>query len=176
MSKKQKIALISVYDKAGITDFAKELVQLGWKIISSGGTAKHLRDAGVLVEDVADLVGGKAILGHRVVTRSREVHAGLLAKDNRDDRKELESLKIPFIDLVCCDLYPLEEEIAKYTPSAQKLGASPYVGGGREGVLEKTDIGGPTMIRSGAKGGRIVICDPLDRTKVLEWLKNGEPD
>ncbi len=178
MAQKQKVALISVYDKTGIIDFAKDLISLDFKILASGGTAKHLKDAGVLVQDVAELVGEGAILGHRVVTLSREIHAGLLARDNGEDRKELDDLKIPFIDLVCCDLYPLEEEIAKYTPSAQKvsLGTSPYIGGGREGVIEKTDIGGPTMIRSGAKGRRIVICDPADQKKVLEWLKAGEPE
>jgi phosphoribosylaminoimidazolecarboxamide formyltransferase/IMP cyclohydrolase len=158
-----RTALISVYNKTGITEFARELISLDFKILASGGTAKHLKDAGVPVEDVANLAGGGAILGHRVVTLSREVHAGLLAKDNTEDRKELEKLKIPFIDMVCVDLYPLEDEINN--PKAT-----------RESVIEKTDIGGPTMLRSGAKGGRIVICDPDDRKKVLEWLKNGEPD
>ena len=159
---KQRIALISVYNKEGITEFAKELIFLDFKILASGGTAKHLKDAGVQVEDVASLVGGSAILGHRVVTLSREVHAGLLAKDNEEDRKELENLKIPFIDLVCCDLYPLEDEIKN--PNST-----------RESVIEKTDIGGPTMLRSGAKGRRITICDPKDRMEVIKWLKDGEP-
>src|SRR3989338_8384764 len=171
---KQKTALISVYNKEGITDFAKELVFLGWKIISSGGTAKHLSDAGILVTDVAEITGMPAILSHRVVTLHPKIHGGLLALNTLEHLAELEKYSIPYIDLVCCDLYPLEEEIAKHIPSAS--GTSPYVGGGREGVLEKTDIGGPTMLRSGAKGGRIVICDSVDRTKVLEWLKNGEPD
>ena len=159
----QRTALISVFDKTGIAEFAQELISLDFKILASGGTAKHLKDAGVPVEDVANLVGGSAILGHRVVTLSREVHAGLLAKDNEEDRKELQNLKIPFIDLVCCDLYPLEDEINN--PSAT-----------HESVIEKTDIGGPTMLRSGAKGGRITICDPKDRTEVINWLKSGEPD
>ena len=157
-----RTALVSVYDKTGIIEFAKDLISLDFKILASGGTAKHLKDAGVPVEDIANTVGG-AILGHRVVTLSREVHAGLLAKDNKEDRKELEKLKIPFIDLVCCDLYPLEDEIKN--PKAT-----------RESVIEKTDIGGPTMIRSGAKGRRITICDPADRAKVIEWLENGEKD
>lgn len=157
-----RTVLISVYNKTGIIDFAKELISLDFKILASGGTAKHLSEAGVPVEDVANMVGG-AILGHRVVTLSREVHAGLLAKDNAEDREELTKLKIPFIDLVCCDLYPLEEEI-------KNPGAT------RESVIEKTDIGGPTMIRSGAKGRRIVVCDPIDRNKVIEWLKSGEKE
>src|SRR3990167_8394477 len=158
-----RTALISVYNKTGITEFAQELISLDFKILASGGTAKHLQDAKIPVEDIANLVGGGAILGHRVVTLSRQVHAGLLAKDNEEDRKELQTLKIPFINLVCSDLYPLEEEIKN--PNAT-----------RESVIEKTDIGGPTMLRSAAKGRRIVICDPSDRQKVIEWLKAGEPD
>lgn len=156
-------ALLSVYDKNGIADFAKELVGLGWEILASGGTAKTLTDAGIKVQDVATIVGGGPILGHRVVTLSREVHAGLLATDSPADTEELKKLNIPRIDLVCVDLYPLREEISK--PGAT-----------RESVIEKTDIGGPTMIRSAAKGRRIVICDPADRAKVITWLKASKPD
>ena len=108
-----RTALISVYDKTGIVDFVKELVSLDFQILASGGTAQHLSGAGLAVKDMADLVGGKAILGHRVVTLSREIHAGLLAKDNAEDRAELDSLHIPFIDLVCVDLYPLEQQISE---------------------------------------------------------------
>src|SRR3989338_4672264 len=158
-----KTALISVYDKTGIEGFAGDLVALDFKIFASGGTAKALLDAGIPVEDTASLAGGGSILGHRVVTLSREIHAGLLAKDNKEDREELSKLKIPFIDLVCADFYPLEEEIKKAEAT-------------RESVIEKTDIGGPTMVRSGAKGRRIVVCDSGDRTKVIKWLKAGEPD
>ena len=147
----KKTALISVYHKENIEKFAKDLVSLGWEILASGGTAKYLAEHGIKVKDVAELVGGKAILGHRVVTLSREIHAGLLARpDAKEDMEELERLKIPFIDLVCVDLYPLEEVIAK--PDANY-----------ESVVEATDIGGPTLLRSAAKGGRIVICDPKDR-------------
>ncbi len=175
---KQKTALISVYNKESIVDFAKELVGLGWRIISSGGTAKHLTDAGIKVTDVAEITGMPAILSHRMVTLHPKIHGGLLAEDTPEHHAELEKYGIPWIDMVCCDLYPLEDEIKKYTPSVPTgdRDTSPYVGGGREGVLEKTDIGGPTMLRSGAKGGRIVICDIEDRNKVLEWLKSGEPD
>ncbi|MFA6050641.1 MAG: hypothetical protein WC761_05600 [Candidatus Paceibacterota bacterium] len=158
-----KNALISVYHKDGITEFAKELTDLGWKIYASGGTAKHLSSAGILVEDVATLVGGGAILGHRVVTLSREIHAGLLSRDISEDIKELADLGIPRLDLVCVDLYPLETEIAK--PDST-----------RESVVNQTDIGGPTMIRSAVKGGRIVICDPKDRMSVIEYLKKGETE
>ncbi len=156
-------ALISVFHKDGVTEFAKELVGLEFTIYASGGTAKHLKAAGIEVKDVASLVGGGAILGHRVVTLSREVHAGLLSRDIPEDIKELADLGIPRLDLVCVDLYPLEQEIAK-------------PGSTRQSVIEQTDIGGPTMIRSGVKGGRLVICDPKDRQSVIDWLKAGEPE
>lgn len=157
------LALISVFHKEGIDSFARQLYELGWEIISSGGTAEYLTKNGIPVRDVASLAGGEAILGHRVVTLSREVHAGLLAKDTHEDQEVLDQLGIPRIDLVCVDLYPLEEEIN--TP-----------GSSYESVIERTDIGGPTMLRSGAKGGRIVVVDPADRQKVVEWLKEGRPD
>ncbi|MEI6529390.1 MAG: hypothetical protein WCN88_03270 [Candidatus Falkowbacteria bacterium] len=160
---KKRVALISVYHKNGIVEFAKELISLNFDIYASGGTAKHLAVAGVAVIDVSSLVGGEAILGHRVVTLSREVHAGLLAKNNLIDLKELENLGIPFINLACVDLYPLEAEI-------KKADSTP------ESVIEQTDIGGPTMLRSAAKGRRIVVCAPEDRKKTIEWLKAGSPN
>lgn len=156
-------ALISVYDKTGIVEFARELVALGWSILSSGGTAKALREAGIEVRDVAELVGGGAILGHRVVTLSREVHAGLLARHTPEDEAEMAKLGIPYIELVCVDMYPLEAEIAR--PGATC-----------ESVIDKTDIGGPTMLSSGAKGRRIVICEAKDRMRVIAWLKEGRPN
>jgi phosphoribosylaminoimidazolecarboxamide formyltransferase/IMP cyclohydrolase len=104
-----------------------------------------------------------AILSHRVVTLHPKIHGGLLALNTAEHLAELEKYKIPWIDMVCCDLYPLENEVNN--PDAS-----------RESVIEKTDIGGPTMLRSGAKGGRITICDVSDRMKVIEWLKKGEPD
>jgi phosphoribosylaminoimidazolecarboxamide formyltransferase/IMP cyclohydrolase len=159
----QKTALLSVYDKQGIETFGRELVALGWQILASGGTAAKLQAAGVPVRDVAELVGGEAILGHRVVTLSRELHAGLLARPVKEDLAELARLKVPFIDLVCVDLYPLAAEIAKPTASL-------------DSVLEQTDVGGPTMLRSAAKGQRIVVADVATRQEVVAWLKAGEPD
>src|SRR6266576_3874409 len=106
---KQRNALLSVYHKDGIVDFARNLVNLGWNIYASGGTAAALTKAGVPVIDVASLVGGGPILGHRVVTLSRELHAGLLSQDNKEDLAELKHLGVPVIDLVCVDLYPLAE-------------------------------------------------------------------
>ena len=163
MQNRQKIALISVYNKEGIVDFAQSLVSLGWKIISSGGTAKHLKDAGIPVTDVAEITGMPAILGHRVVTLHPKIHGGLLALNTPEHLAELQKYEIPWIDMICDDLYPLEEEIKN--PDAT-----------RESVIEKTDVGGPTFIRSAVKGRRIVICEVSDRGKVLEWLKAGEPN
>ncbi len=159
--KLQKIALLSVYHKDGIVEFAQRLITLGWRIISSGGTAKTLSEAGVSVEDVAKLTGRKAILGHRVVTLDPAIHGGLLATE--DMRIELKELGFPWIDLVCVDLYPLKEAIVN--PEATTMS-----------VIDQTDIGGPTMLRSAAKGRRIVIADPGDRAEVLTWIENGQPD
>ena len=156
-----RTALISVFNKEGIDVFAKDLVDLGWRIVSSGGTAKYLADKGIPNIDVAEITGMPAILSHRVVTLHPKIHGGLLALDNPEHRAELAKNGIPWIDMVCVDLYPLEEEIKN--PNST-----------RESVIEKTDIGGPTMIRSAAKGGRITVCDIKDREKVIEWLKDGE--
>ena len=157
----KKNALISVYDKEGIAEFAQELVDMGWKIFSSGGTAKVLLEAGIPVTDVAELTGLSPILDHRVATLAPQLHGGLLATEKH--LEELERLGFPWIDLVCAGFYPLEEE-------TRRLDAT------EESVIEKTDIGGPTLCRSGAKGRRIVIIDPADRMRVIEWLKNDEPD
>ena len=155
-------ALLSVYHKDGIVEFARELAALGWNILASGGTARVLRDNNVPVRDVAELIGGGAILGHRVVTLSREVHSGLLARPV-EDADEMTRLGLSYIDLVCVDLYPLQGAIKAPDHSLTK-------------VIEMTDIGGPTMLRSAAKGNRIVICDPADRLPVLEWLKGEQPN
>lgn len=163
MAERQKIALISVYDKAGIADFARALVALGWRIVSSGGTAKHLADAGIPVTDAAELTGMPPILSHRVATLHPKIHGGLLALDTTEHLAEMEKYGIPWIDMVCVDFYPLEEAIAA-------------AGATRDSVIEKTDIGGPTMVRSAAKGRRITICDPADRERVIEWLRAGEPE
>ena len=156
-----KCALISVYDKTGIPDFARELDKMGWKIIASGGTARAIAAAGVAVTDTAELVGGGAILGHRVVTLSREIHAGLLADLLKpEDVAELVRLDIPVLRMVVCGFYPLENAIAAADATV-------------ESVIEQTDIGGPCMARSAAKGRRIIITRTEDRTPVLKMLKAG---
>ncbi len=154
-------ALISVYNKEGIVDFARALIDLGFNIISSGGTAKKLLEEGVPVIDAQEITGMPPILSHRVVTLHPAIHAGLLAEDTPEHRAELEKYNFPWIDLLCVDFYPLYQTI--------RLGA-PF-----KEVVEKTDIGGPTMVRSAVKGGRIVICESGRRKELLEWLKTGEP-
>ena len=158
-----RTALISVYDKTGIADFAKELGQLGWKIISSGGTAKVLTDAGIQVTELSEVTGMPPILDHRVLTLHPKIHGGLLALDKPEHLAELQKYGIPWIDLVCSDLYPLEEETKN--PNATK-----------ESVIEKTDMGGVALLRSSAKGRRITICEPSQRIEVINWLKAGEPN
>lgn len=162
MERKQ-VALLSVFDKKGIVEFARELVALGFDLLSSGGTAKVLKEAGIAVTDVAEISGLPAILDHRVVTLVPQVHGGLLALDKPEHHAELAKIGARWIDLCCVDLYPLKDEIARE-------------GHTRESVIEKTDIGGPTMLRSAAKGRRITICDPADRMKVIDWMKAGKPD
>ena len=160
MKQKRKWALISVFNKEGIVDFASRLKALNWNIVSSGGTARALKNSGVGVMDAAELVGGGPILGHRVVTLSREIHAGLLADPSSSEHvAEMEKLGIPFIDLVCCDFYPLSDAIAEDDASI-------------ESVVGLTDIGGPTMVRSAAKGNRIVVCRHEDRQVVIEQLES----
>lgn len=154
-----RTALLSVYYKDGIVEFARQLVDLGWQILSSGGTARTLAEAGVPVTDVASVVG-EPILGHRVVTLSREIHAGIMARDIPEDRAELERLGIPWINLVCVDLYPLENALADPNRTL-------------ESVVEKTDVGGPTLLHSAAKGQRLVICDSTDRQRVIDAIRQG---
>lgn len=155
-------ALLSVFDKTGIEEFAEGLSKLGWNIYASGGTAEAIKKAGVKVTDTFELSKGGAILGHRVVTLSREIYAGILA-DGLDQEKELKNLGIPKIDLVCVDMYPLEDEINK--PNSTEAG-----------IIEKTDIGGPTLLHAAAKGRRIVLSRASQRERVLDWLKSGRPD
>jgi len=158
---KKLSALISVYNKTGIVEFAQELIGLGYTIYASGGTHRELEKSGVSSIDIARLVG-EPILGHRVVTLSREIMAGLLATGSPEDLEELRDINAPYIDLACVDLYPLEDEIKREDSTL-------------ESVTEKTDIGGPTMLRAAAKGRRIVISDAWSRKRVLSWLKNGMP-
>jgi len=145
-------ALISVYDKSGVVDLATGLVGLGWELISSGGTARVLADAGLPVTDVADLTGFPPVLGHRVVTLHPAVHAGLLADlDLADHRADLDRMGITPISLAVVNLYP--------------FGSNPGI--------ELIDVGGPTMVRAAAKNHAhvAVVTDPSQYGTLLEELR-----
>ncbi|MBM7654223.1 bifunctional phosphoribosylaminoimidazolecarboxamide formyltransferase/IMP cyclohydrolase [Neobacillus cucumis] len=157
----QKRALISVSDKNGITDFARELVSLGFELISTGGTKKALQEQGIPVMSVSDVTGFPEILEGRVKTLNPFIHGGLLSKhDNPDHLKQLEEHGIQPIQLVCVNLYPFQQTIAK--PDVTVADA-----------IENIDIGGPSMLRASAKNHQYltVVVDPADYGTVLEELK-----
>ena len=139
-----KQALISVSDKSGIVDFAKSLSDLGVKILSTGGTAKLLADAGLSVTEVADYTGFPEMLDGRVKTLHPKVHGGILARrDLPEHMAALEKHDIPTIDLLVVNLYPFVQTVSKEECSL-------------EDAIENIDIGGPTMLRSAAKNHRDV--------------------
>ncbi len=167
---KIKSALISVSDKTGITEFAKELVKMNVEIISTGGTAKTLREAGIKVKDVSEVTGFPEMLGGRVKTLHPKIHAGLLAlRDNPEHQKQLKEQKVEPIDLVVVNLYPFEKTTSHLPRTTSQIPME---------VIENIDIGGPSMLRSAAKNFKdvVVITDPGDYSKVLEEMKknNGE--
>ncbi len=144
-------ALISVSDKTGLIDFAKGLAAKGVDLISTGGTAKAMRDAGLSVRDVADLTGFPEMMDGRVKTLHPKVHGGLLAlRGNADHVAAMEAHAIERIDILAVNLYPFEATVAS--------------GAGPEDCIENIDIGGPAMIRAAAKnhGDVAVITDPED--------------
>jgi phosphoribosylaminoimidazolecarboxamide formyltransferase/IMP cyclohydrolase len=156
-------ALLSVYQKDGIIDFARGLISLDWKLIASGGTAALLRTAGLPVEDVASVTHSPEILGGRVKTLHPVIHGGLLARDTDADRAELANFGIEMIDMAVVNLYPFESAIAK-------------TGVTHEEMIENIDIGGVALIRAAAKNHDRVtlVCDPCDYAEVLEWLEGGQ--
>lgn len=153
----QRTALFSAYDKTGVAGFAQNLREMNWQLMASGGTKEHLTGAGLPVRDVAEIVG-PSIFGHRVVTLSREIHAALLAQNTSADLAELGRIGVPRIDLVYVDLYPLRAEIDREGCTLAS-------------VIEKTDIGGPTLLRSAAKGRRYVLSGAEQFPVVLEFLR-----
>jgi phosphoribosylaminoimidazolecarboxamide formyltransferase/IMP cyclohydrolase len=157
---KVRRALVSVHDKTGVVDFARGLAGLGVEILSTGGTAKLLRESGVAVRDVAEVTGFPEMLDGRVKTLHPVIHGGILAR--RDAPAHLEALErhgIPPIDLVVVALYPFEATVAK-------PGVTPAE------AIEQIDVGGPTMIRAAAKnhGGVGVVTDPSQYRAVLDEL------
>ena len=156
-----KRALISVSKKDGIIEFARGLANLGVEIVSTGGTARAIREAGIAVRDISDLTGFPEILDGRVKTLHPKVHGGLLGiRDNPSHQRQMAEQQISAIDLVVVNLYPFEETAAK--PGIEF-----------DEVIENIDIGGPSMIRSAAKNFRDVgvVVDPADYHWVLEELK-----
>lgn len=156
-----KTALLTSYEKdAHLLRLGKLLQENDWTIIGSAGTAAYLNEHGVTCRDVAEIVG-PPILKHKVVTLSRELHTALLSAPH--DAAELMRLGIEPIDLVYVTLYPLEKAI-------QDPGSRP------EDVLEKTDIGGPALLRSAAKGRRLALSNPFQIQEIEEWFMRGAGD
>ena len=152
-----KRALVSVSDKSGLVDFVKGLQTAGWEIIATGGTQKLLENSGVKTIGISDVTGFPEICDGRVKTLHPKVHGGLLAR--RDEPSHLQALEengISFIDLVCVNLYPFRETIAKEGVSMAD-------------AIENIDIGGPSMLRSAAKNYNdvTVVCDPADYDTIL---------
>ena len=156
-------ALISVYDKDGLVEFARRLAASGVEIVSSGGTARHLRDAGLVVVDVADVTGAAEMLGGRVKTLHPTIHGAILA--NRSVQAHVDDLAergITPIDLVVCNLYPFEATVAD--PDATP-----------DDIIEKIDVGGPTMVRAAAKNHAdvVVVTDPQDYDGIAAAIEAG---
>jgi phosphoribosylaminoimidazolecarboxamide formyltransferase / IMP cyclohydrolase len=154
-------ALLSVSDKTGVVDFARGLAALGVEIVSTGGTAAALREAGIEVRDVSDLTGSSEILGGRVKTLHPRLHAGLLAvRDDPEHVKVIEAEGIEPIDLVCVNLYPFERAVARQGVSEEE-------------AIENIDVGGPTMLRAAAKNHRfvVVVVQPESYDAVLAEME-----
>lgn len=159
-----KRALISVSDKTGIIEFAKELDKLGIEIISTGGTAKAISEAGVKVINISDITGFPECLDGRVKTLHPKVHAGLLAiRNNPEHMNQLKELGIETIDMVVINLYPFKQTILKENVELEE-------------AIENIDIGGPTMLRAAAKNYQdvVVVVDPKDYSIILEELKSSK--
>jgi len=157
-------ALISVSDKRGIVDFARGLVELGWEIVSTGGTAASLRKAGIPVTAVDQVTRFPEILDGRIKTLHPAIHAGLLARPNLPEHaRELEVHGIQPFHLVAVNLYPFQSTVAN--PSATL-----------EDAIENIDIGGPTILRAAAKNYQYVVpvVDPTDYHRVLQQLRGGK--
>jgi phosphoribosylaminoimidazolecarboxamide formyltransferase/IMP cyclohydrolase len=158
-----KRALISVYDKEGIVEFARELDNLGVEILSTGGTAKKLKDEGINVKDVSEYTGFPEMMDGRVKTLHPKIHGGLLAlRDNSKHMKQAKENGVGMIDLVVVNLYPFEETVAKKLPFDE--------------TIEMIDIGGPSMVRSASKNFKdvLVVMDPADYGWIIKEIKAGK--
>ena len=157
-------ALLSVYDKTGIIEFAKGLSDLGYELVSTGGTARKLREAGLDVIGVSDVTGHPEIFDGRVKSLHPAIHGPLLCRlEKEEDAKGLDELGYPMIEVVACNLYPFSDAAATKPPLDDLV------------LLEMVDIGGPTMVRASAKNHRnvIITCNPEDYSSVISDLKSG---
>ena len=157
-------ALLSVYDKTGIIEFAKGLSDLGYELVSTGGTARKLREAGLDVIGVSDVTGHPEIFDGRVKSLHPAIHGPLLCRlEKEEDAKGLDDLGYPMIEVVACNLYPFSDAAATKPPLDDLV------------LLEMVDIGGPTMVRASAKNHRnvIITCNPEDYSSVISDLKSG---
>ena len=157
-------ALLSVYDKTGIIEFAKGLSDLGYELVSTGGTARKLREAGLDVIGVSDVTGHPEIFDGRVKSLHPAIHGPLLCRlEKEEDAKGLDELGYPMIEVVACNLYPFSDAAATKPPLDDLT------------LLEMVDIGGPTMVRASAKNHRnvIITCNPEDYSSVISDLKSG---
>jgi phosphoribosylaminoimidazolecarboxamide formyltransferase/IMP cyclohydrolase len=155
------IALISVWNKEGVDKLAKGLYELGYKIVSSGGTARFLKEKGIPVVEVSEITGFPEILDGRVKTLHPKIHGGILYRNwVEKDKKQIEELGIEPIEVVVVNLYPFEEKRKEELPLKE--------------LLEFIDIGGPTLIRAAAKNfPRVsVLTDPKDYDWFIEKIKN----
>ena len=159
---KTKRALISVSDKTGIVELATRLVNAGVKILSTGGTAKTLKEAGIKITEVSDFTGFPEIMGGRIKTLHPKIHGGILARRGIDE-KIMEEMKIKAIDLVIVNLYPFKQTIAKENVSLDE-------------AIENIDIGGPAMIRAAAKNHQsvAVVVNPADYPEIAMAVESGE--
>jgi len=157
-------ALLSVSRKEGLDAFARGLVERGFEIVASGGTARFLRDSGIAVLEVSEVTGHPEILDGRVKTLHPRIHGGILARRSRpDDLESLESLGIRPIDVVAVNFYPFEETLAR--------------GAGDDELRENIDIGGPCLVRAAAKNWPdvTVVVDPGEYPAVLAALDDPDP-
>ena len=152
-------ALLSVSDKTGLVELGQSLAKHGVELVSTGGTAKALRDAGLTVADISDLTGFPEMMDGRVKTLHPKVHGGLLAvRDNPEHVAAMEAHDIGAIDLVVVNLYPFAQTVAK--------------GASRDEIIENIDIGGPSMVRSAAKNHDhvVIVTDPADYARLTEEM------
>jgi len=159
-------AIISVSKKEGIVEFAKALSSMGIEILSTGGTAKALRDAGIPVKEVSEYTGSPEMFEGRVKTLHPKIHGGLLSRrDNPKDMEEVKRYGIELIDMVVVNLYPFEETISRQGVTFAE-------------AIENIDIGGPTMLRSASKNFQdvAVIVDPSDYGKIIDEMNNLKGD